>query len=90
MRRTAATAYGGTVSNCAIAFAICYISNIMHDQRGVRVMGGSDCSLLPKVVMMVGKNAEIDARAQFSPKYMAPPVYICRRGSANHAKIGAT
>ena len=37
-------------------------------------------ALNPKVVIMVGRNAEIDARAQFAPKYITPAAYICRNG----------
>lgn len=33
-------------------------------------------SLTPKVVMMVGKKADIDAAAQFTPKYITPAAYI--------------
>lgn len=33
--------------------------------------------LYPNVLMIVGKNAEMDAKAQLAPKYIIPPRYIC-------------
>lgn len=33
--------------------------------------------LYPKVLMIVGRKADIEASAQFAPKYMTPAAYIC-------------
>lgn len=33
--------------------------------------------LKPKVLSMVGRNAEMAAKAQFNPKNIAPPTYTC-------------
>ena len=67
---TAQTAYGGTVSNCARAFA-----TDTEDGRCeyfIREACQPD-ALYPNVCIIVGKNAEIEASAQLAPKYMTPP-----------------
>lgn len=67
VKTTAETAYGGTVSNCALALAVDDLksADVCHPNE-------RNNALTPKVLMMVGKNAEIEARAQLAPKYMTP------------------
>ena len=49
---------------------------IRHDQGCLVHDGGAEDALKPKVVMMVGRKADIEPKAQFEAKYMTPAAYI--------------
>lgn len=65
----AETTYGGTVNNCARALAE---KGTIREIRFWNTLFQKKDVLNPKVAMIVGKKAPMEARAQFNPKYMEP------------------
>jgi hypothetical protein len=59
---TAATAYGGTVRSCAVAFSA-HVPSVSTLRAVARRHPRK-----PRVLMIVGRKAEMDASAQLSPK----------------------